>query len=453
MKKWLLMLFLGFLFVPVTLKSNTVFFTWYDTEINISLDDSLEPYLLKPYATLNEPNIDPNIYYEKNGVNYTYQSVIQTSVVKTYRLDFRVYSPKYRISSVQTITFKVVDDIPPKFDKVPLLEVPVFTKTVDYTLGLRYSDNYSNSTNLKLMIDSNAVNLNQVGLYPLLYTVIDEFGNESKVSTYILVRDYYAPYLTQTKPLIINPNTNFLITDFFLIKDNYDSIINTIVYDGLVNYQAEGVYPISFELYDQSGNQTSLHTTIQVKDQIPPELFLKTTALKLSKDTSFDLRGLIIKVSDNHSALSNEDVVITTDLDITSVGFYEAVFEVKDQAGLKTSLKVDIYVEYKKDPVIYYEPLRIEKDIPYDLLKGITYDESQTYNIVVFDSNIENRGGTYEVIYIVIDNYGNHAIYKREVRMESDTSLDMLPIMIIGISFLVAVASYYGFRIWKKRHE
>lgn len=451
MKKWSILLFFMILLVPVSLKSNSVFFTWYDTDIDISLGEPLEPYLLIPYAKLNEPNEDPNIYYEKNGVNYTYQSVIQTSVVKTYRLDFRVYSPKYRVSSVHTIIFRVIDDTPPIFEKVPLLDVPVFTKTVDYTLGLRYSDNYSNPSNMSLSVDTNAVNLNQVGVYQVLYTLTDEFGNESKTTAYVRVRDYFAPVITQTKPLILNINTTLNLSDFFIIKDNYDTIVNTIIHDKLVDYAAEGIYPISIELYDQSGNQTKLETTIEIKDQIPPELFLKTTVLKLSKDTTFDLKTLIIKVLDNHQPLSVDDVMITTDLDLTKVGFYEALFEVTDKSDLLTSLKVDIFVEYKEKPIIHYDKLIIEKDIPYHLLSGITYNEDMRYDITVLDSNVLNQAGTYEVIYLVIDPLGNHAIYHREVIMEDDSIVDLLPLLTVGIGITLLGACYAGYWIWKKR--
>ena len=155
-------MFLWFIPMSVQIQSNHVFFIWHQTEIEIPVGSSLEPFLNLPYATLNSPYVDDSMYYEKNGVNYTFQSTIQTNVVKTYRLDYKVYSPKYNVQSIQSITFKVVDLVPPVFTKLPILEVPVFSKNVDYTQGIRYSDNYSPISKVTLKVDSNAVNLNQV---------------------------------------------------------------------------------------------------------------------------------------------------------------------------------------------------------------------------------------------------------------------------------------------------
>jgi hypothetical protein len=439
------------LFIPLSIQANTVFFAWFNTDLIIPLGDSLEPFLNVPYAKLNAPNDDPNLYYEKNGVNYTYQSVIQTSVVKTYRLDFRVYSPKYRISSTQTITIQVVDLIPPIFHKVPVLEVTVFTKTVDYTQGLQYSDNYTATHKLILKIDSNAVNLNQIGAYPVLYTLCDEFGNETKTMTYIIVKDYFAPMITQIKPILLNPGQNFEVDDFFLIKDNYDVFVHVWVHDETVDYDTIGIYPIGIEAYDQSGNHHRVDTTLEIRDVTPPELYLTSKELYLNIHESLDLKTLILKVKDNHSALSIDDVVITTDLDIHKVGFYEALFEIQDLSGLKTSHSVTIYVVNKHKPTVTFDPMTIEKGYPYDLMSGIHNETEDAIKIHVYDTNLEMKKGTYDVVYVIIDAYGNHATAIRQVTVHEETSEVSITIYIIFGIAILATISLGSLWIWKKR--
>jgi hypothetical protein len=450
MKKLCLIILLWF-FIPVSIQANTVFFLWYNTELVIPLGEGLEPFLSMPYAILNAPNEDPNLYYEKNGVNYTYQSVIQTGVVKTYKLDFRVYSPKYKINSTQTITFKVVDLIAPTFIKIPVLEVPVFTKTVDYTLGLQYTDNYTMTNKITLKVDSNAVNLNQIGAYPLLYTLLDEFGNETKTMTYILVKDYYAPMITQTKPIVLNPGQDFKVNEFFLIKDNYDVFVHTWIHDEVVDYDTIGIYPISIEVYDQSGNLNRVDTTVEIKDVTPPELFLKANILYVHVHEEIDLKSLILKVKDNHTMLSIDDVVITTDLDIQNVGFYEALFEVKDSSGLKSTQLVTIYVINKIKPIVTFDPLTIEKGYPYDLMSGIHSESDKILKIHLFDTNLEMKKGTYEVVYIIVDAYGNHTTAIRQVTVHEETTEVSITIYIIsGIAILTTI-SIGSLWIWKKR--
>jgi hypothetical protein len=450
MKKWWIFMLIG-LIIPFRIEANTVFFTWFDTEVEIPLGAPLEPYLLIPYASLNAPYDDPNIYYERNGVNYTYQSVIQTHVVKTYRLDYRVYSPKYKVSSIQTITFKVMDSTPPVFTKVPLYEVPVFTKSVDYLLGLKYEDNYTPTQKLILKVDSNAVNLNQIGVYPVLLTLNDEFGNETKTLTYIRVIDYYAPVITQTKPLIIEPNSTLVISDYFLFKDNYDGVVSTWVHDESVDYQTLGIYPIQIEVYDQSGNVNRLDTTIQIMDRTPPELYLTHKSIQLNIHEPVDLKEWIIKVKDNYSHLTKDDVIIVTDLDINQVGFYEALFEVSDESGLTSSLLVKVYVVDKTAPVITFDPLFIEPYQSYDLMLGIHHNHPYKLHIAVFDHNIQMKSGTYEVVYVCVDTYGNTSIAIRQITVTSIQSSTNLPVLIsLGISVLVILSGGIVW-IWKKR--
>ncbi len=443
--------FLLWLFIPVSIQANAVFFTWHNTALVIPLGDPLEPFLNMPYATLNAPNEDPLMYYEKNGVNYTYQSVIQTSVVKTYKLDFRVYSPKYRISSTQTITIQVVDTISPTFHRIPALEVPVFSKTVDYTQGLQYSDNYTITNKITLKVDSNAVNLNQIGAYPVLYTIFDEFGNEAKVMTYIIVKDYYAPMITQTKPIVLNPGQAFNLVEFFLIKDNYDVFVHSIVHDETVDYDTIGIYPIGIEVYDLSGNHQRLDTTLEIRDVTPPELFLKADELYVHIYEALDLKSLILKVKDNHSLLSIDDVTIATDLDLNRVGFYEALFELKDQSGLKTSQSVRIYVVDKIKPSVTFDPMTIKKGYPYDLMTGIHNETEDTIQIHVHDTNLEMKKGSYDVVYIIIDAYGNHTTAIRQVTVHEETSEVSLAIYVISGLVILITISLGSLWFWKKR--
>lgn len=450
MKKCWILLSVWMIF-QIKLQANTVFFTWYDTEINIPLGDPLEPYVQMPYATLNPPNEDPNIYYERNGVNYTYQSVIQTHVVKTYRIDFKVYSPKYRITSIQTITFKVIDQIAPTFSALPMFEIPVYATSVNYTLGVRYEDNYTPVNQLILSIDSNAVNLNQVGLYPVMFTLSDTSGNTTQAMTYVRVRDYYAPMITQIKPLILDPNSVFELSDYFLMKDNYDAFVSIWIHDEYVDYTRLGNYPITIEVYDSSGNMNQLETTLTIEDRTPPDLVLLSNQVTLSWNEPYELKDLILKVKDNYSHLTVDDVQITTDLDLTTVGFYEALFEITDEAGLKTSHLVTLYVTYKKQPELIFEPLVIELNEAYDLMTGIQINHPFDVNIMVYDSNVQMKSGTYEVVYLCSDIYGNHAIFTRTVTVQGETNQQTLwTTIVIGLLFLgITGGGFIWF--WKKR--
>lgn len=422
-------------------------FSWHQTVVEIPLGESLEPYILLPYATLSSPYEDPNIYYERDGVNFTYQSIIQTRYAKTYRLDYRVYSPKYKIQSVQTITFKVVDSIPPTVTKVPLFDIPVFTKQVDYLRGLLYEDNYSSKSNIVVTVDDYAVNLNQIGVYPLRYVVSDEFGNETIVYSKVNVKDYYAPSITQIKPLILEPNSTWIYTEYFLVKDNYDVFPLVHINDQNVNYDKEGRYEITISALDLSGNGMVLAIEVEIKDQTPPILSLKTSEITLEQHQNFDLISLILKVTDNYSLVSIEDVLIETDLKLNQVGAYEALYTLKDQSGHQTTQKITVYVTNKTEPKLEFKPLRIEKGVPYSLFDGLIYEPELT--IQIFDSNIQMHKGFYQVVYVVIDPYGNHATYIRDVEVITDESMSSIVWLVGGL--LTSLGILYGIWLLKKR--
>ena len=422
-------------------------FSWHQTVVEIPLGESLEPYILLPYATLSSPYEDPNIYYERDGVNFTYQSIIQTRYAKTYRLDYRVYSPKYKIQSVQTITFKVVDSIPPTVTKVPLFDIPVFTKQVDYLRGLLYEDNYSSKSNIVVTVDDHAVNLNQIGVYPLRYVVSDEFGNETIVYSKVNVKDYYAPSITQIKPLILEPNSTWVYTEYFLVKDNYDVFPLVHINDQNVNYDKEGRYEITISALDLSGNGLVLAIEVEIKDQTPPILSLKTSEITIEQHHNFDLISLILKVTDNYSLVSIEDVMIETDLKLNQVGVYEALYTLKDQSGHQTTQKITIYVTKKTEPKLEFKPLKIEKGVPYSLFDGLIYEADLT--VRVFDSNIQMHKGFYQVVYVVIDPYGNHATYIRDVEVITDESMSSMVWVVGGL--LTGLGILYGIWLLKKR--
>lgn len=447
---------LGFMFclislwLPVKLEANSVYFTWHNTTVNIPLGENLEAYLNVPYATLNSPNADTQIYYEKNGVNFTYQSIIQTQYAKTYRLDFRVISPKYKIQSVQTIVFIVIDEVPPVFTKIPIFEVPVFTKQVDYALGLRYEDNYSSLSKITLSIDQNAVNLNQIGTYTICYTIRDEFGNVADTTTVVHVKDYYAPQIVQTKSLIVEPHDKWNITDYFLIKDNYDTVPLIHVNDQAVDYTTEGQYPITISAIDLSGNGTVLQSTLYIRDQTPPELYLKSTQLTVSLGMTLNLSDNILKVSDNYTEVFKDDVQITTDLDTSRVGFYEVLYELTDGSGLKTDQKVIIYVVDKTPPSLTFSPLSIQVYTTYNLYEGLTYDPND--KVKVFDTNIQMKSGQYQVVYLVIDPYGNHSVFTRTVTVIDPNASSVNPLIWIFIPLGLLGGGYFLYGYWQKRH-
>lgn len=392
-------------------------FTWVDTVIEVPLGENIEPYLEIPFAVLNDNLSDPSMYYEKNGINYTFISTINTSVLKTYKLDFKVYSPKYRISSVQTILFKIIDTEAPVIIKGLIIEVPVKSINVNYLNYIDYKDNHDIKSDIKVVIDSFSINLNQVGFYKVHIKLIDLSLNQSDYELLVHVKDYQSPTINEKENLLMNIGDKTDLMRFFIIKDNYDLSPDIIIDDSAVIYDVIGKYPIRIDAYDQSANHNYLETILEIKDIEKPVLALKSTSIELPLGDTFELSTLIIKVSDNYDDLSLSNVLISTDLDIHNVGFYEAIYELSDSSKNQTTIKVDIYVRDLEKPVFEIDSIITTEFENIDLMHDVYVKDNSNKRVkwTLVETNIQNKSGTYQALYLAIDEAGNHTYHVREI--------------------------------------
>jgi len=158
----------------------TIRIEWFYTEIIVQLGDNIEHYLMIPEAKLYVDDVwieNPLVFYERDGVERTFKSTINTNVTRDYILKYRVTFSAYYVSSVQSITFKVVDEIPPIIDQLPSFLLPVGQKLPLLSEGLFYHDNYDSILNISVSIDSSSVVLTRTGTYPIIYQIRDGSGN------------------------------------------------------------------------------------------------------------------------------------------------------------------------------------------------------------------------------------------------------------------------------------
>ncbi|MBU1142317.1 MAG: hypothetical protein KKH92_01590, partial [Firmicutes bacterium] len=85
----------------------TVRIDWINDFLTIELNENIDSYTYLPEAKLYIDDvlvIDPRMFYERNGVEWTFISTVNTKVVKAYYIKYRVNYPTYNISQVRTIT-------------------------------------------------------------------------------------------------------------------------------------------------------------------------------------------------------------------------------------------------------------------------------------------------------------------------------------------------------------
>ena len=137
-------------------------FDWLD----IPLFGNLSDYVELPTATLFiNGNIvyDPEMYYVRNGVERTFISTVNTKVVKSYHIKYRVHFPSYYQSYTHTIVFNIYDDIPPEFLALPNRSIPIGAKLPNLFEGVIVSDNYDKISELIVTAESHQVVLSKIG--------------------------------------------------------------------------------------------------------------------------------------------------------------------------------------------------------------------------------------------------------------------------------------------------
>lgn len=371
---------------------------WTNTTIQIPVFDSLEQYKYLPEATLlidGQEVIDNEMYYQME-VDRTFFSVVNTAIIETYIVKYRVFFPTYQAQSTEVIYFDIVDNIPPEIIYIPQYKFPVGSKKIDLTSGIKLKDNYDNEGDLTITIlNEDDINTAIPNTYDIVYEIKDLSNNVFTYHHSVLIYDNIPPVIIQTKNAELSIGDEFIYLNYFKVSDNINGVLNVSIDDSNVNYNLTGSYSATISAEDQSGNSTSYTFTIYIIDKTPPTIILKSNDIKIPLDDIKDYdfyRNHIISVFDNASALSKEDVIINDYVAYNMIGNYDVIYEITDTANNKTIkiLKVAI-IDLTPPTITLIKPLVVDvnslylnldnyfniKDnwTPYNNLK-ITYNSS-----------------------------------------------------------------------------
>lgn len=412
---------MSFLLSMITMMS-MVEVKWLNTDVDVVLNDEISAYVDIPEARLYIDGIYVNTEanYVYNGVNRTFISVINTSYVKTYQLDYEVYFPLYDIKDTKSIYFHVKDDVAPQFMYIPTYEIEVGDKIPDLSLNVTYKDNYDENENLILSIDQSYVNVEQVGTYPIYYHLYDSSHNHVESLSYITVVDRIAPSVSLKKTLELDVGTHRIDPyTYFKINDNVDEQLFISIDDEMVNYDQLGIYDFTVEVIDQSGNETVGNYQIEITDKIEPTLQVSQHAtIEVDDHEALNhLDDYIISIYDNYDTLSHLDVMISHDIDIEVIGTYHIDVKVSDQSNNIAEARISIEVVDQVIPSIELKkPLIVEVYgfepflLTYFQIED-NYDRFDQLEIDI-DAKIDmEHTGSYQVIVTVEDSSKNIAYY------------------------------------------
>lgn len=189
---------------------------------------------------------------------------------------------------------------------------------------------------------------------------------------------------------------------------NLTSKIN--VTKNTVDINKPGIYEVTYQVTDKTGNTTSKTIKVTVKENNSPVITAENRVITQNKE---------FKVLENVSATDSEDGDLTSKIKVTlntvntkEVGEYKVVYEVTDNNN-KTATK-EIKVEVVKDraPVINATDQFILLDEEFDELEGVSATDAEdgdlTDKIKVIKNTVDVKvEGDYQVTYQVTDSAKN----------------------------------------------
>lgn len=145
-----------------------------------------EVLTVEVYEQYNEPGIKASIDKEDVSNNVIIDdSNVDINKVGTYEVIYKINYDDKELQLVRTV--KVVDSEKPVLTLKGEAEVIVEEGNVYQDPGCNVVDNYDPKVKDKIQI-TNYVNTNEVGVYEVIYSVVDESGNKNSVTRKVVVK-------------------------------------------------------------------------------------------------------------------------------------------------------------------------------------------------------------------------------------------------------------------------
>lgn len=297
---------------------------------------------------------DVSIYHE-----------IEMYVLGSYKVYYELRDHSYNTETV-SLTLTIKDLSPPIIEIIKEMRLPVFSEPPLLYDYIDVQDLYNDASHIDIKITS-AIKTHTLGHYLVTIKATDTSRNESIQYVYFEVYDDISPDISLKQEIVITEFQKIPFHHYVDVVDQYDASLDIeLSFDDTdIDYEKVGYYPLIIQAKDTSGNVSTLEVIVMVLDIEPPILNLKHALIYLSiEDQPLDLMSYIIEAYDQYDHLGIEDVIITSDIMYHQPGWYEVLYELKDQALNQTTQSLMIVIEDTIKPSLTFEDMTILPD-PY----------------------------------------------------------------------------------------
>ena len=260
---------------------------------------------------------------------------MDTTTVGSYTVTYNVSDAAGNMAVEVVRTVNVVDTTVPEITLNGEATVQVEAKGTYVDAGVSAMDSYDGDLTGSV-VTTGTVEVNSVGTYVLSYNVSDSSGNIAiEVRRIVTVGDSGAPVIKLNGDILVSHEAKTLYGDAgasasdTLDGDLTDSIVST----STVNVDAVGVYTVTYNVSDTTGNAAvGVVRTVNVEDTTAPVITLNGEAtVTVEVGLSYSEAGA--SASDSYDGDLTGSIVVTSTVDTGAVGSYSVTYNVVDEAG------------------------------------------------------------------------------------------------------------------------
>ena len=281
-----------------------------------------------------------------------------------------------------------------------------------------------------IIVDTSALDVNNVGTYTITYNVTNAVGVSAvPVTRTIIVTDTTLPTLLLVQPLEINIGICSVYTELGASAEDPcfgDISSNIIIDNSAVDTNTLGTYFVTYNVMDDNGNAVAEQIrTVNVIDVTGPEIVLLGDNPQIIEACTnyIELGATAIDPCSLEDFTSNL-VIDASTVDTTVVGTYTVTYNAEDDLTPMPNAAIEVIrtieVVDTTAPVITLigdNPQIIEACTPYIDL-GIAVVDCSTTSTSIDDTSIDiSVEGTYSVTYTVCDEYGNCSNISRDIEV------------------------------------
>jgi len=303
------------------------------------------------------------------------------------------------------------------------------------------------------IIATGKVDTTKAGTYTITYNVSDAAANTAVGVTRTIIVNLAPDITNPTLTLVGSPTLTLTVGDTYIeqgaiaIDDKDGNITTLITIIGTVDTNPEGSYTLIYNVSDTAGNSATVTRTVIVintTDEIAPTMTLNgEDTVILTVGTDYVEAGA--NAMDERDG--NVSVVISGDVNSSTVGTYEVTYTATDVAGNETILIRTVVVTQSSDttnPI-----LTLVGNTTHTLTIGDAYIEQGAIASDSIDGNITDKitttgtvdittAGTYTITYNVNDAAGNTATEVTRTVIVKENNTNNAPtasnVMISGIA-------------------